>query len=71
MVIASSPRDLMVAEQIAARGVRDPAVLEAMREVPRSAFVPIELQEFAHEDAPLPIAAGQSSWRPGWSGPSA
>jgi len=64
MVIASSPRDLMVAQQIAARGVRDPAVLEAMREVPRSAFVPAELQEFAHEDAPLPIAAGQTISQP-------
>jgi protein-L-isoaspartate(D-aspartate) O-methyltransferase len=64
MVIASSPRDQMVARQIAARGVRDPAVIEAMREVPRSAFVPIELREFAHEDAPLPIAAGQTISQP-------
>jgi protein-L-isoaspartate(D-aspartate) O-methyltransferase len=64
MVIASSPRDQMVARQIAARGVTDEAVLRAMREVPREAFVPIELQEFAHEDAPLPIAAGQTISQP-------
>jgi protein-L-isoaspartate(D-aspartate) O-methyltransferase len=64
MVIASSPRDQMVARQIAARGVEDQAVLGAMREVPREAFVPIELQEFAHEDAPLPIAAGQTISQP-------
>ena len=48
----------MVAQQIAARGVRDQAVLDAMREVPRAAFVPADLREFAHEDTPLPIAAG-------------
>src|SRR5687768_13823173 len=64
MVIASSPRDQMVARQIAARGVKDEAVLRAMREVPREAFVPIELQEFAHEDAPLPIDAGQTISQP-------
>ncbi len=64
MVIPSSPRDLMVAQQIAARGVSDPAFLEAMREVPRSVFVPAELAEFAHDDAPLPIAAGQTISQP-------
>jgi protein-L-isoaspartate(D-aspartate) O-methyltransferase len=64
MATASSPRDLMVAQQIAARGVQDPGVLEAMREVPRSAFVPAELAEFAHHDAPLPIAAGQTISQP-------
>ena len=33
-------RATMVATQIAARGVTDPAVLAAMRTVPREAFVP-------------------------------
>jgi protein-L-isoaspartate(D-aspartate) O-methyltransferase len=64
MVIASSPRDQMVAQQIASRGVRDRAVLDAMREVPRAAFVPADLREFAHEDTPLPIAAGQTISQP-------
>jgi len=32
----------MVRDQIAARGVRNPAVLEAMRRVPREAFLPEE-----------------------------
>jgi len=64
MVIASSPRDRMVAEQIAARGVRDQRVLDAMREIPRAAFVPENLREFAHEDAPLPIGAGQTISQP-------
>jgi protein-L-isoaspartate(D-aspartate) O-methyltransferase len=64
MVIESTPRDLMVARQIAARGVKDEAVHRAMRDVPRDAFVPIELREFAHEDAPLPIDSGQTISQP-------
>jgi protein-L-isoaspartate O-methyltransferase len=60
MITALSPREVMVARQIAARGVTDAAVLDAMREVPRDAFVPVELAEFAHEDAPLPIAGPRS-----------
>jgi protein-L-isoaspartate(D-aspartate) O-methyltransferase len=64
MVIESTPRKLMVARQIAVRGVKDEAVLRAMRDVPRDAFVPIELREFAHEDAPLPIDSGQTISQP-------
>jgi hypothetical protein len=33
-------RETMVREQIAARGIRDPRVIEAMRRVPRHLFVP-------------------------------
>ena len=51
-------RESMVRTQIAARGVSDPAVLEAMRRVPREAFLPAELEEFAYVDSPLPIARG-------------
>ena len=54
----------MVEQQIAARGIRDRAVLDAMVEVPRSAFVPSELAEFAHDDTALPIAAGQTISQP-------
>jgi protein-L-isoaspartate(D-aspartate) O-methyltransferase len=50
----------MVEAQIAARDVRNARVLEAMRRVPREAFVPEELAEFAYEDGPLPIGAGQT-----------
>jgi protein-L-isoaspartate(D-aspartate) O-methyltransferase len=57
-------REAMVAQQIAARGVRDPLVLEAMRRVPREVFLPPELREFAYEDAPLPIAEGQTISQP-------
>lgn len=57
-------RQQMVRTQIAARGVRDPAVLEAMGTVPREAFLPPELAEFAYEDHPLPIAEGQTMSQP-------
>jgi len=57
-------RDHMVRRHLAARGIRDRAVLEAMRTVPREAFLPPELAEFAYEDAPLPIAQGQTISQP-------
>ncbi|MDB5452570.1 MAG: protein-L-isoaspartate(D-aspartate) O-methyltransferase, partial [Caulobacteraceae bacterium] len=57
-------RERMVDRQVARRGVRDPQVLDAMREVPRESFVPYPLQEFAYEDCPLPIEAGQTISQP-------
>jgi len=60
----ASGRDHMVETQVAARGVRNPRVLEAMRQVPREAFVSDELEEFAYEDTPLPIAEGQTISQP-------
>ncbi|MDN3922354.1 protein-L-isoaspartate(D-aspartate) O-methyltransferase [Roseateles violae] len=57
-------RQRMVASQIANRGVRAPAVLEAMREVPRERFVDAALAEFAYEDSPLPIGQGQTISQP-------
>jgi len=57
-------RDEMVEHQIARRGVRSPVVLDAMRIVPREAFLPEHLWEFAYEDAPLPIAEGQTISQP-------
>ena len=46
------------------RGVTDERVLEAMRQVPREAFVGAGMEEFAYEDSPLPIAAGQTISQP-------
>jgi protein-L-isoaspartate(D-aspartate) O-methyltransferase len=57
-------RERMVREQIAARGVRDRAVLDAMRSVPREAFLPPKLAEFAYADTPLPIERGQTISQP-------
>jgi protein-L-isoaspartate(D-aspartate) O-methyltransferase len=57
-------RQRMVESQIAARGVRDPLVLEAMRAVPRHLFVPEDLREDAYKDRPLPIGEGQTISQP-------
>ena len=57
-------RARMVETQIAARGVRDPRVLEAMRKVPRHLFVDPSQREHAYEDHPLPIAANQTISQP-------
>lgn len=57
-------RERMVSRQIAGRGINDPHVLGAMRTVPREAFVPDELAEFAYEDTPLSIGDGQTISQP-------
>jgi len=56
-------RSRMVAEQIAARGVRAPRVLDALRRVPREVFVPDD-QGSAYEDRPIPIGYGQTISQP-------
>jgi protein-L-isoaspartate(D-aspartate) O-methyltransferase len=57
-------RERMVEEQIAARGVRDPLVLWAMRRVPREQFLREALEEFAYQDTPLPIESDQTISQP-------
>jgi len=57
-------RERMVRHQVAGRGVRDPAVLSAMRAVPRHEFVPVEFLDLAYADRPLPIGAGQTISQP-------
>ena len=57
-------RDAMVDLQIAGRGIADQHVLDAMRRVPREAFVPSAAHEFAYEDSPLAIEAGQTISQP-------
>jgi len=54
----------MVEKQIAERGVKNKAVLDAMRAVPREMFVPEAAVEFAYEDGPLDIEAGQTISQP-------
>jgi protein-L-isoaspartate(D-aspartate) O-methyltransferase len=57
-------RDAMVAHQIESRGVGDPAVLAAMRQVPRHLFVPPPLRVSAYADYPLPLGHGQTISQP-------
>jgi protein-L-isoaspartate(D-aspartate) O-methyltransferase len=61
----SSPEaERMVRLQVAARGVRDARVLEAMRRVPRDRFVPAAHRAEAWADRPLPIGRGQTVSQP-------
>jgi protein-L-isoaspartate(D-aspartate) O-methyltransferase len=54
----------MVAEQLVKRGIADPAVLEAMRNVPRHLFVDEALRDRAYGDHPLPIGDAQTISQP-------
>lgn len=58
------PRLRMVEEQIIARGIRDPNVLQAMREVHRHQFVGEPLLTHAYQDKSLPIGEGQTISQP-------
>lgn len=57
-------RERMVERQIRSRGITQPRLLEAMRKVPRHAFVPERLRDSAYEDHPLPIGEGQTISQP-------
>jgi len=54
----------MVRTQLADRGIRDPRVLDAMRNVPRHEFVSESFQQDAYGDHPLPIGEGQTISQP-------
>jgi protein-L-isoaspartate(D-aspartate) O-methyltransferase len=57
-------REWMVQQQIAARGVEDERVLQAMREVPRHLFIPPEVRDHAYVDCPVGIGHGQTISQP-------
>ena len=57
-------REAMIEHAIVGRGIRSERVLAALRSVPREAFLPSSLEEFAYEDSPLPIAEGQTISQP-------
>lgn len=60
----AAAREDMVRRQIERRGIGDPRLLAAFREVPREAFVPDRLAGMAYEDTPLPIEADQTISQP-------
>jgi protein-L-isoaspartate(D-aspartate) O-methyltransferase len=64
MLTFARARKRMVDDQIARRGVCDQSVLDAMRCVPREAFVQLDMEEYAYEDWPLPIGEGQTISQP-------
>ncbi|HEX2458302.1 MAG TPA: protein-L-isoaspartate(D-aspartate) O-methyltransferase [Vicinamibacterales bacterium] len=60
----AAARHRMVEEQIVSRGIHDARVLDALRSVPRHAFVPDAMKDEAYEDRPLPIGEGQTISQP-------
>ena len=67
----SDPRDPflvarldMVSRQLERRGIHDQRLLQAMRDVPRHAFVPAARHSEAYGDHPLPIAEEQTISQP-------
>lgn len=60
----SAERKRMVRDQIETRGIADPSVLEAMRNVPRHKLVPENQAKFAYADRPLPIGQKQTISQP-------
>ncbi|MFC5437653.1 protein-L-isoaspartate(D-aspartate) O-methyltransferase [Rhodanobacter umsongensis] len=57
-------RSAMLQRQLVDRGIHDQAVLEAMRHVPRHAFVGEAMRALAYDDTALPIEAGQTISQP-------
>jgi len=60
----STARRRMVDEQLVARGIRDPRVLEVMGSLPRHTFVDPALLARAYGDHALPTAEGQTISQP-------
>ncbi len=54
----------MVRSQLIQRKIRDARTLEAMRRVPREAFVPEKVRGSAYDDRPLPIGENQTISQP-------
>jgi protein-L-isoaspartate(D-aspartate) O-methyltransferase len=57
-------RERLVADWLLPGGIRDSATLAAMGTVPRHEFVPLDQQELAYEDIPLPIGHEQTISQP-------
>jgi protein-L-isoaspartate(D-aspartate) O-methyltransferase len=60
----TAAREEMIERQLVARGFVEPCLLEAMRRVPREAFLSPDLREFAYADESLPIEAEQTVSQP-------
>ncbi len=57
-------REKMVRQQLAARGIKDKATLDAMRKVERHRLVPQDMVQHAYNDSPLPIGSRQTISQP-------
>jgi protein-L-isoaspartate(D-aspartate) O-methyltransferase len=57
-------RSQMVKRQIVDRGISDPRVISAMKDVHRHVYVPGNYRDMAYNDRPLPIGHGQTISQP-------
>ena len=64
MPASAAARCQMVESQLVRRGLHDWRVLQAMRDVPREAFVEAGMEEFAFDNSALPIGEGQTISQP-------
>ncbi len=64
MHFGEEQRRAMVERQLKARGIGSARLLDAFEHVPREAFVPANLAEFALDDTPLPIGHEQTISQP-------
>ncbi|QIK96443.1 protein-L-isoaspartate(D-aspartate) O-methyltransferase [Sphingomonas sp. HDW15A] len=60
----ASLRERMIERQVVARGIDNPALVSALRAVPRELFVSKGFESAAYADAPLPIESGQTISQP-------
>jgi protein-L-isoaspartate(D-aspartate) O-methyltransferase len=60
----ASEREAMVERQLRRRGITEPIILDAFRQVPRELFVSDEYAHLAYGDHPLPIEAEQTISQP-------
>lgn len=56
----AAARQAMVDSQLRPEGVSDPAIVAAMRTVPRELFVPEESRALAYNDRSIPLGGGRS-----------
>src|SRR3989344_3496912 len=60
----SKAKEIMLKEHLESRGIINPRVISAFRDVPREQFVPREIRELSYEDMPLEIGSGQTISQP-------
>jgi protein-L-isoaspartate(D-aspartate) O-methyltransferase len=53
-----------LAETLAAKGITDKQALEAIKKIPRHLFMESSFADFAYQDKPFPIGAGQTISQP-------
>ena len=57
-------KEEMIENQLKGRGIKDSKVLDAMRKIDRSLFIPDDVKEYAYKDGPLPIGGEQTISQP-------